>query len=84
MRTIAVSKRAKGINALLNQAWRQNLIIRSPDGREFVLAEVDDCNREIELMRKNKQLMAFLDLRARQTETVPLDVVKAQLGSYDT
>jgi hypothetical protein len=80
MRTITVSKRAKGINTLLNQARRQNLIIRSPDGREFVLAEVDDFNREIELMRQNKELMAFLDLRAEQTKTVPFDKVKAQLG----
>jgi len=80
VRTVTVSRRAKGINDLLKQARRQNLIIRSPDGHEFVLAEVDDFNREIELTRQNKQFMAFLDQRAKQTKTVSLDKAKAELG----
>ena len=66
MKTITVSKRAKAVNALLRRARRENLIVRSPDGREFVVAEVDDFNREIELTRQNKKLMKFLDLRAKQ------------------
>jgi len=80
MRTITISRQAKGVNTLLNQARRQNLIIRSPDGHEFILAEVDDFNREIELTRKNKKLMAFLDQRAKQTKTVSLEEAKTQLG----
>lgn len=80
MKTIAVSKRAKGINALLKRARRENLILKSPDGCEFVLAEIEDFNREIELTRQNKKLMEFLDLRARQTKTIPLKDVKVQLG----
>ena len=80
MKTIKVSKRAKGINSLLKQARRENLIIKSPDGCEFILAEVDDFNREIELTRQNKKLMEFLDLRARQAKTIPLKEVKVKLG----
>lgn len=80
MKTITVSKQSKGINALLKQARRENLILKSPDGCEFILAEVDDFNREIELTRQNKQLMKFLDIRARQTKTIPLKEVKVQLG----
>jgi hypothetical protein len=80
MRTVAISRRARGINALLQQARRQNLIVRSPDGHEFILAEVDDFNREIGLARQNKQLMALLNQRAKQTQTVPLNEVKKQLG----
>jgi len=80
MKTITVSKRAKAVNALLRRARRENLIVRSPDGREFVVAEVDDFNREIELTRQNKKLMKFLDLRAKQSNTVPLEEVKVQLG----
>jgi len=80
MRTVVVSKRAKGINELLKQARRQNLIIRSPEGHEFILAEVDDFNREIELTRQNKRLMELLDRRGRQTRTVPLSEAKTRLG----
>ncbi len=80
MKTVTVSKRAKGINALLKQARRQNLILRSPEGHEFILAELDDFNREIELTRQNKQLMEMLVRRAKQTKTIPLKKAKAQLG----
>lgn len=80
MKTIAVSKRATGVNKLLKQARRGNLIVRSPDGTEFILAEIDDFNREIELTRQNKKLMKLLDRRAKQSKTIPLAEAKAQLG----
>jgi hypothetical protein len=80
MKTVTISRRARGINALLEQARRRNLILRSADGHEFILAEVDDFDREIELTRQNKELMALLDQRAKQTKTIPLDEVKAKLG----
>ncbi len=83
MKTITVSPRAKGINALLKQARRENLIVKSPDGYEFILAEIDDFDREIELTRKNKKLMALLERRARQTKTISLEDAKAQLGLLD-
>ncbi|MBI4606423.1 MAG: hypothetical protein HY721_31040 [Planctomycetes bacterium] len=80
MKTVHVSKRARGIHSLLRQASRQNLILRSPEGREYLVAEIDDFDREIELTRRNKELMRFLDRRAKEKETVPLRTVKASLG----
>ena len=80
MKTIRISKRSKRINALLKQARKENLIVRSADGCEFILAEIDDFSREIELTRQNRKLMKFLDLRAKQTKTIPLEEVKVQLG----
>lgn len=80
MRTITVSRRARGVNALLKRARRENVILRSPEGEEFILAEIDDFNREIELTRQNKALMKFLDSRAQQTETVSLEEASALLG----
>ena len=80
MRTITVSRRAKSVNALLKRARRENVILRSPEGEEFILAELDDFNREIELTRQNRALMKFLEARARQTETVSFEEAKALLG----
>ena len=80
MRTITVSRRARGVNALLKRARRENVILRSPEGEEFILAEIDDFNREIELTRQNRALMKFLDSRAQQTETVSLEEASALLG----
>jgi len=80
VKTVTVPGQAKTINALLKRARRGGLILRSPDGREFVLAEIDDFDREIELTRKNKRLMKLLDERGKQTKTLGLREVKAQLG----
>ncbi len=80
MKTITISRRARSVNALLKRARRENIILRSPEGEEFILAEVDDFNREIELTRQNRALMKFLEARARQAETVSLEEAKTLLG----
>ncbi len=81
MRTVTVTARSKTIVALLEQARTENLILRTSDGREYILAELDDFNREIELTRQNKKLMEFLDKRAEQTHTMSLAEVEAELGA---
>ncbi len=80
MRTISISRRSRSVSALLKRARRENVILRLPEGEEFILAEVDDFNREIELARQDKALMKFLDARARQTETVSLEQAMTMLG----
>jgi hypothetical protein len=80
MTTITIRRNSRTVSALLKRARRGNLILRSPEGEEFILAEIDDFNREIELARQNKALMKFLDARARQTETVSLDRAATLLG----
>ena len=80
MKTITVSTRTKTLVALLKRAKRGGLILRSSDGHEFILAEIDDFDREIELTRQNKKLMKLLDERGKQTETLKAAQVRAQLG----
>jgi hypothetical protein len=79
MKTVFVSKKERKIRELLDQAKEENIIVRSPDGREYILAEIDDFNREIELTRQNQKLMTFLEKRADQTKVTPLKDVKKQL-----
>ncbi len=80
MRTLTVSARERAVSALLRRAQRGGVILRSPEGREFILAEIDDFDREIELTRRNKRLMKLLDDRARQTRTISLAEAEARLG----
>jgi hypothetical protein len=80
MKTITISRRARGVHTLLKRARRENVILRSPEGEEFILAEIDDFNREIELTRQNRALMKFLEARARQTETVSFEEARTLLG----
>ncbi len=80
MKTIAISQDAKEILELLNQARQENLIVQSPDGSEFILAEVDFFDHEIELTRQNKALMTLLEQRAKQDRTISLEEAKSLLG----
>ncbi len=80
MKTIRISTRSKTLNRLLRQAERGNLILRTANGLEFILAEIDDFDREIELTRKNKKLMDFLEKRAKQTKTVSAAEARMRLG----
>ena len=80
MKTVNVSTKAKTVTTLLKKAKKGGLILRSPEGHEFILAEIDDFNREIELTRQNKALMKLLDERGKQTRTMKREEVKEQLG----
>ena len=80
MKTVNIPTQAKTVTSLLKKAQRGGLILRSPEGQEFILAEIDDFNREIELTRQNKALMKLLDARGKQTKTFKASDIKKQLG----
>jgi hypothetical protein len=80
MKTVNISTKAKTVTSLLKKAKKGGLILRSPEGHEFILAEIDDFNREIELTRQNEALMKLLDERGQQKETFKAREVKEQLG----
>ncbi len=42
MKTVAVSAQAKTLINILKQAQKGGLILRSPEGREFVITEIDE------------------------------------------
>ena len=79
MKTVTISINDTTVIELLKQALHGGLILRDPNGREFILAEIDDFSEEIELTRKNEKLMKLLDERGKQTKTVKFEEVKVQL-----
>jgi hypothetical protein len=80
MRTIAVPSKARALNALLKRARKQNIILRALDGHEFVLAEIDDFNREIGLTRQNVRLMKLLDRRGREKAAISIAEARHHAG----
>lgn len=79
MRSITISSGDKELNALLKQALRENLILKTADGHEFILAEIDDFNREVELTRRNEQLMRLLDARGREKGMISLAEARSRV-----
>ncbi len=73
MKMIDLACGTPNLPALLDMASEDNLILRTADGREYVLAEVDDFDREVALVRQNQELMEFLEHRSRPSQTSTID-----------
>lgn len=80
MKTVELTTIAPYLAELLDLASAENIILKTPEGREFVLAEVDDFDTEIALVRQNEELMALLEERSREKKTYTLQQVREQLG----
>ena len=62
---------------------KENIILRTAEGREFILAEINDFDREIELSRQNQELMAFLEQRGRETEVGFVEELDQSFASWE-
>jgi len=80
VKSIDLSLSAATLEELLDLATQDNLIVKRLDGREFVLAEVDDFATEVALVRNNDQLMNLLAERSKETGRHSVADVKSHLG----
>ncbi len=64
---------------VLALAEGDDVIVKTLDGREFVVTEVDDFAQEIEAIRRNPALMQFLEERAKEKGKYSLEEVRRQL-----
>ena len=79
MKTLTLSEDV-GLQSILDEARGEDIVVKLADGSEFFIAAIDDFDRELAATRKNEKLMAFLDRRAAQEESIPLEEVKRRLG----
>lgn len=80
MKTIELTTIAPYLAELLDLASEEPVILKTPEGRAYVLGEMDDFDEELALIRNNEELMALLDERLREKTTYTLQQVREQLG----
>lgn len=80
MKTVDLTGKSIGLDDVLTMAADENVIVRTSDGREFVVAEIDDFDREVELVRQDAELISFLEARSKSPGAKPLAEVKKSLG----
>jgi hypothetical protein len=80
MREINLSETTPSLQELLQLAVAGNLILKTGDGKEFLLAEIDDFDREIALVRQQPELIAFLEQRSKATRTYTMNEAREALG----
>jgi hypothetical protein len=79
MKTIDLPHATGEMARLLDEARQDDLVVRLADGSEFLLVAIDEFDQEIARTRENPRLIALLEARAANTNTVPLDEVKRRL-----
>jgi hypothetical protein len=79
MTTVELTNMAPVLQDLLTQASEKNLLLRTPDGRMFLLAALDDFDEEIERTRQNQALMDLLDEHSQETERYTIEDIRAEL-----
>lgn len=81
MKTVELlSEAAPSLEELLELAEQESLLLKTSNGREYILSEVDDLSQEIEQVRNNPELMEFLAHRSQEKERFSLEQVKQKLG----
>ena len=80
MKTIDVGAAAPSLLELLELASIRNVILRAPDGKEFLLAEVDDLALEVAAVCQQSELMDFLTQRSNAGPRSSLKQVRETLG----
>jgi hypothetical protein len=80
LKIVELTTIAPALAELLDLASEDTLILKTAEGREFVLAEVDDLDTEIAQVRQNEELMALLAERSREKKNYTLQQVREQLG----
>ena len=80
MKTVDLSAETPSLNELLQLAEIESVILRTAKGREFVIAQVDELDREIAQVLKNDDLMRLLAERSKEPGVHSLKQVQARLN----
>lgn len=81
MKTIDLSEIVPTLMEILSQADEDTIILRTPEGREFLLAAVDHFAQEVALVGQNEELMQFLAQRSKEKKRYTLSQVREQLNA---
>jgi hypothetical protein len=81
MKTIAAAT-VTTFSELLDLAEDETVLVTTPDGREFIVAEIDDFDEEIEAVSQSRELMELLAERSKEKAKggTSLAEVKKRLG----
>lgn len=79
MKAIDLAKTSPTLSEILEMAGEENVVLKTSEGRQFVLAEIDDFAEEVAATRRNKALMKLLDQRSQERGTVSLAEMRDQV-----
>jgi len=79
MKTVKVEEEKLDLQAAINLARKEPVVLLTADGKEFVLAEADDFEREVEALRGSQAFQRFLEERSKSVSRVSLEEIEAEI-----
>lgn len=79
MKTVNLETNTLDLETIVNLARQEPVLLLTADGKEFLLAEADDFDREVETLRASQTFQRFLDERSRCTRRIPLEEIEAEI-----
>jgi len=79
MRTIELDKEPLDLAAVIKLASQEPVLLVTPEGKEFCLAEADDFEREVQTLRGSQAFQRFLEERLASTKRIPLEEIEAEI-----
>ncbi len=79
MRTIELDKEPLDLAAVIKLASQEPVLLVTPEGKEFCVAEADDFEREVEILRGSQAFQRFLEERSASTKRIPLEEIEAEI-----
>ncbi len=79
MRTVDLGKEEVDLEAIINLARQEPVLLVTSDGEEFCIAEADDFENEVKSLRESPAFQKFLDQRSACSRRVPLEEIERQI-----
>jgi len=79
MKVIDVSRTSPTLREVLELAGEDNVLLRTSEGRQYVLAEIDDFAEEVARVRNNKSITQLLSKRSKEAARFTLGEVREEL-----
>jgi hypothetical protein len=79
MKTVNLAEEKLGLEELINLAREGPVLLLTPDGKEFLVSEADDFEREVETLRGSQAFQRFLDERSKGKHTIPLEEIEKEI-----
>jgi len=79
MKSVDLRSENVDLAQLLHLAEQEAVLLVAPDGHEFVLAEADDFDAEVEALRNSTRFQSFLDQRMSQGGRIPIEEIEHEV-----
>ncbi len=80
MKSVDLRSENVDLSQLLHMAEGEAVLVVTPDGHEFILAEADDFEVEAEALRKSARFQSFLDRRTREKSRIPIEDIEKEIA----